>query len=104
MKKIKEIEILKDQQDVIDELIRIEKYKNKLMGNQQYNFEIQNFINELVNKYRYKIEVMNYYSNMNGTDDVNENQYNTLNTLEEMILQYSLIKFSEKFYKNLINK
>lgn len=80
IEKIEEVEVLKDQKDVIDELIRIEKYKNELIANQEYNSEVQNFINETVNKYRYKIEVMNYYNKKDGTDDVNANQYNTLNT------------------------
>lgn len=103
IEKLEEVEVLKDQKDVIDELIRIEKYKNELIANQEYNSEVQNFINETVNKYRYKIEVMNYYNKKDGTDDVNGNQYNALNTLKEMILQYSLAKFGEEFYKNLIN-
>jgi SNF2 family DNA or RNA helicase len=104
IEKIEEVEMLKDQKDVIDELIKIEKYKNELITNQEYNSKVQNFINETVNKYRYKIEVMNYYNKKDGTDDVNGNQYNTLNTLKEMILQYSLAKFGEEFYKKLINK
>ena len=89
IEKLEEVEALKDQKDVIDELIRIKKYKNELIANQEYNSEVQNFINETVNKYRYKIEVMNYYNKKDGTDDVNGNQYNTLKLIYAYLLIYS---------------
>lgn len=101
--KIENQEMIKDQEDVIEELIRIEKYQKELNFNSNYNLEIQEFIKKIINKYRLKIEVNMYYNNTDGHDDINGKQYDILERLKEMILQYSLVKFGEDFYKKLIN-
>ncbi len=99
----KKINDLKEQRDIIDEIIKIKEYKDFLLVNPEYNNStIQDFIKNITNKYRSKLEVNNYYTNEPGKDDIYGNQYNTLCTLENMIGQYVTVKFGEDVFKKML--
>lgn len=85
---------VKDKKEVLEELSRINKYKNYLLTTKTTSDEIQKFIIDTINKYREKVEVANYYTK--PKDEISSNQYDTLCALEIMIKQYVMIKYIEK--------
>ena len=93
-----DIEKLREQKDIIDDLIKIENYKNQLEIHRNCNEEIQRFICDIVEKYRYRIEVKNYYMNQNNADNVKGSQYETLLVLKSMVMQYALIKHGKTMF------
>ena len=90
---------LKEQRELIDELLKIERYKKSTFGKSERNAEVQDFIDEIVNKYRGEAETKNYYNNPIGKDSSHwDSQFDTLCSLEKMLRQYAIIKFGEDFF------
>lgn len=83
----------KEKNEIISDMKKIEDYKLLVLNNRVFNNEVQSFIEKIINKYRYKVEVINFYNSPDGKDNINCNQYVTLSTLEQMIIQYITIKY-----------
>lgn len=83
----------KEKSEIIDECVKINKYKIYLLQhNNESSNEMEQFIQKTIDKYRKKIEVKSYYNSFSGKDELDENRYQLLCTIERMIYDYTIKK------------
>lgn len=88
----------KEQSECFEEFFQVQRYKNDIFCRRENPIEIQNFINKIVDKYSSKPEVQNFYTS-NGNNNAHMNQYDTLDCIERMLLQYASVKGAETHNK-----
>ena len=74
-------------EEVIDELVKVNKYKIYLIENNKSNHEIDKFIDDIMEKYSNESIVSEYYSEDNYDFSLH-NKYYYLGMIENMIIKY----------------
>lgn len=80
----------KEQNEYLEEVFQVQKYKDDIFYKRGNPTDIQNFINKVVEKYSSKPEVQNFYTPSNN--NVYMSQYDTLCCIEKMLFQYASVK------------
>ena len=99
MDKIQTVKELKEMEEVIDEVCKIEYYINCLKNNFYFIYEIRKFIFYFNEKYKYKPEVAWYFRRDIFEQRSMMSEYQQLMLLKEILMQYSYLKYLESLAK-----